>query len=243
MYGDKKIAVLVGTVITLIVFGIVLWFLIPSSKIYEKVTVNGDATVETIGMAFTLIDLHSVSALWSGSTMVVVFVVFLILGCCCKNKALKQIHSHVKAKLQQEFVQIGSEFHVKCRLVPDTSNTNVGAQVGYQAASSVLGIQAEVKRRALLEKRARRDRARREMEELEEEETRLEIEHKKAMLESKRRHQKGRWSCMDSMELLTMDNTRWLTTGSREQLDKVEVVRSRGLSTTVTSHMVTATRM
>ena len=35
----KKIAVLVGTVVTIIVFGIVLWFLIPSSKIDEKVTV------------------------------------------------------------------------------------------------------------------------------------------------------------------------------------------------------------
>ena len=191
----KKIAVLVGTVITIIVFGIVLWFLIPSSKIDEKVTVNGDATVEMIGMAYTLIDLHSVSALWSGSTMVLVFVVFLIQGCCCKNKALKRIHSHVKAKLKDEFVQIGSEFAVSCRLAPDTSNTTVGAQegdqVGYQAATSVLGIQAAVERQALLERKARRDRARQEMEELEDKETRLDIEHKKAMLESKKQAPRG----------------------------------------------------
>ena len=52
-------------------------------------------------------------------------------------------------------------------------------------------LQAAVERQALLEKKARRDRARQEMEELEEEETRLDIEQKKAMLESKRRAPRG----------------------------------------------------
>ena len=98
-------------------------------------------------MAYTLINLHSVSALWSGSTMVTMFVVFLILGCCCKNKALARIHKHVKAKLKDEFVHLGSEFHVEYRPAPDTSNPNVrtqeGKQVGYQAARSVLDVQAE----------------------------------------------------------------------------------------------------
>ena len=36
----KKIAGLVGTFVTLGVFGIVLWLLIPSSKINEKVMVE-----------------------------------------------------------------------------------------------------------------------------------------------------------------------------------------------------------
>ena len=83
----KKIAGLVGTFVTLGVFGIVLWLLIPSSKIDEKV--NGDADVETIGTAYTLIDLHSVSALWSGSTMVMVFVISSLWDAVVKTKHKK----------------------------------------------------------------------------------------------------------------------------------------------------------
>ena len=70
---------------------------------------GGDAEINTIGNAYTLIDLHSVSALWSGSTMVIVFVVLLVTGCCCKNKALKSVHSHLSVKLKDEFTALLSD--------------------------------------------------------------------------------------------------------------------------------------
>ena len=121
--------------------------------------------LETIGTAYTLIDLHSVSAYglvvqWSQCLLCFSFWAAVVI-----TKHLTRIHKHVKAKLQDEFVHLGSEFHMECRPTPDTSNPNVGTQegkqVGYQAARSVLDVQAEVEKQALLEKRARHDRAKR----------------------------------------------------------------------------------
>ena len=190
----KKLAGLVGTFVTLGVFCVMLWLLIPSSKVDDKVEVGGDADIQTIGTAYTLIDLHSVFALWSGSTMLIVFVVFLVTGCCCKNKALKKIHGHMREKLKSEFVMLGNEFAVHCRPA-DTSNAHdgvqEGARVGYQAASSVLGVQAAVTRQGLQDKKARRDRVQQEMDDLEDEEARIDIANRRALLDAKRRQPVG----------------------------------------------------
>ena len=77
----KKIAVLIGVVLSMLVIGIVLWFFLPSAKIDEDIEIDGPANVETIGNAYTLIDIHSVSALWSGSTVLATGVIFLLVGC------------------------------------------------------------------------------------------------------------------------------------------------------------------
>ena len=116
----KKIAVLIGVVVSIIVIGVVLWFVIPSAKIDEDITIDGPANVQTIGNAYTLVDLHSVSALWSGSTVLTTVVIFSLVACCCRNKALARIHNHLKEKLKDEFIHLNSEFRVECRPDPST---------------------------------------------------------------------------------------------------------------------------
>ena len=58
------------------------------------------------------------SALWSGSTLVTMVVIFLFVGCCCKNKTLARIHKHMKAKLKDESVHLNSELSVYLHLTP-----------------------------------------------------------------------------------------------------------------------------
>ena len=239
----KKLPGLVGTFVTLGLFCLLLWLVIPSSKVDEKVEVGGDADIQTIGTAYTLIDLHSVTALWSGSTMVIVFVVFLVTGCCCKNKALKKIHGHMREKLKNEFVMLGNEFAVHCRPA-DTSNAHdrvqEGARVGHQAASSVLGVEAAVTRQGLLDKKARRDRVKQEMEDLEDEEARIEVANRRALLDAKRRQPVG--DMYGQQVPVVYGDEMLLSMGSRLRVElQVVVVRSRGLSTTGMRPMMATT--
>ena len=191
----KKLAGLAGTLVTVGLFCLLLWFVIPrSTDIEEPIEVGGDAVINTIGTAYTLIDLHSVSALWSGSTMVIVFVILLVMGCCCKNKALKKIHGHMSQKLKDEFVSLSNEIADTYRRV-DTSKPHdrvqEGARVGLTAACSVLGVESAVSRQGQLDKQARRDRVKQEMEDLEDEEARIEVANRRALLDAKRRQPVG----------------------------------------------------
>ena len=185
----KKLAGLAGTLVTVGLFCLLLWFVIPrSSNIEEPIEVGGDADIQTIGTAYTLIDLHSLSALWSGS------VILLVTGCCCKNKALKKIHGHMSQKLKDEFVSLSNEIADTYRRV-DTSKPHdrvqEGARVGLQAACSVLGVESAVSRQGQLDKQARRDRMKQEMEDLEDEEARLDVANRRALLDAKRRQPGG----------------------------------------------------
>ena len=191
----KKLAGLAGALVTVGLFCLLLWFVIPrSTDIDEPIEVGGDAVVNTIGTAYTLIDLHSVSALWSGSTMVMVIVIFLVTGCCCKNKALKTVHTHMSQKLKDEFISLSNEIQDTYKKV-DSSKTHDRVQevarVGVTAACSVLGVESAVSRQGQQDKQARRDRMRQEMEDLEDEEARMEVAHKRALLDAKRRNQGG----------------------------------------------------
>ena len=127
------------------------------AKIDEDITIDGPANVQTIGNAYTLVDLHSVSALWSGSTVLTMVVIFSLVACCCKNKALARIHNHVKEKFKDEFVHLNSEFRVECR--PDPSNPTLvkqeAKQVGFKPARSVMDIKAKAEERALVETKVR----------------------------------------------------------------------------------------
>ena len=191
----KKLAGLVGSLVAVGLFCLLLWFVIPrSTNIEVPVEVDGDAVVNTIGTVYTLIDLHSVSALWSGSTMVMVIVIFLVTGCCCKNKALKTVHSHMSQKLKDEFISLSSEIQETYKKLDSSKahdKVQEVARVGVTAACSVLGVQSAVSRQEQLEKQARRDRMRLEMEALEDEEARMEVAHKRALLDAKRRNQGG----------------------------------------------------
>ena len=191
----KKLAGLAGVLVTVGLFCLLLLFFIPrSTDIDEPIEVGGDAVVNTIGTAYTLIDLHSVSALWSGRTMVIVFVILLVTGCCCKNKALKTVHSHMSKKLKDEFISLSSEIADTYKSI-DSSKTHDKVQgvarVGVTAACSVLGVESAVSRQGQQDKQARRDRMRQEMEDLEDEEARMEVAHKRALLDAKRRNQGG----------------------------------------------------
>ena len=186
----KKIAGLVGSLVALGLFFLMLWFVIPRpTNIDVPVDVDGDAVVNTIGTAYTLIDLHSVSALWSGSTMVMVIVIFLVTGCCCKNKALKTVHSHMSKKLKDEFTALSSEIQETYKRLDSSKAHDKVQEMARVGVSAVLGVESAVSRQEQLEKQARRDRTRLEMEALEDEEARIEVAHKRALLDAKRRSQ------------------------------------------------------
>ena len=109
---DKRIIVgLVGSFVVIGLFFLMLWFVIPRPTHVDVPVVveDGDAVVTTVGNAYTLIDLHSINALWSGSTLVIVFVGLLVTGCCCKNRALQSVHSHLSVKLKDEFTALLSD--------------------------------------------------------------------------------------------------------------------------------------
>ena len=154
-------------------FFLMLWFVIPRPNDIDVPVVveDGDAEINTIGNAYTLIYLHSVSALWSGSTLVLVFVVFLVTGCCCKNKALKSVHSHLSVKLKDEFTALLSDRDSsKLDRIQESATTRQGQ----------------------LESRAQRERARLEMEALDEEEARMarqEVAERRSQLAERRRQE------------------------------------------------------
>ena len=157
----KKIAGLVGSLICLGLFFLMLWFVIPRpTNIDVPVVVeDGDAVVNTIGTAYTLIDLHSVSALWSGSTMVMVIVIFLVTGCCCKNKALKTVHSHMSMKLKDEFTALLETYKRH-----DSSKNDKVQEIARVGVSAVLGLESAASRQEQLERRTQRERTRLDME-------------------------------------------------------------------------------
>ena len=105
-------------------------------------------------------------------------VIFLLVECLCKNKAL--------GKLKEEFAT--SEFRVECR--PDPRNPDSvkldARQVGYKTGRDAMDSQDEAEERALLKMRICRDCARKEREDLEEEEHILDMARRKAMVEEKR---------------------------------------------------------
>ena len=187
----KKIAGLVGSLICLGLFFLMLWFVIPRpTNIDVPVVVeDGDAVVNTIGTAYTLIDLHSVSALWSGSTMVMVIVIFLVTGCCCKNKALKTVHSHMSKKLKDEFTALSSEIQETYKRL-DSSKHDKVQEIARVGVSAVLGLESAASRQEQLERRTQRERTRLEMEALDDEEARMEVAQRRAQL-AKRRNQDG----------------------------------------------------
>ena len=171
-FKNKIIASLVGSLVCMGLFFLMLWFVIPRPNDIDVPVVveDGDAVVNTIGNAYTLIDLHSVSALWSGSTMVLVFVMLLVTGCCCKKKALKTVHSHMSMKLKDEFTALLETYKRH-----DSSKHD---RVQESAAS----------RQEQLERRTQRERTRLDMEALDEEEARMEVAQRRAQL-AKRRNQ------------------------------------------------------
>ena len=173
-FKNKIISSLVGSLVVMGLFFLMLWFVIPRPNDIDVPVVveDGDAVVNTIGNAYTLIDLHSVSALWSGSTMVLVFVVLLVTGCCCKKKALKSVHSHMSLKLKDEFTALLETF--KRHDYDSSKNDRV-----QESASS---------RQEQLERRTQRERTRLDLEALDEEEARMEVAQRRAQL-AKRRNQ------------------------------------------------------
>ena len=168
---DKRIIVsLVGSLVVMGLFFLMLWFVIPRPNNIDVPVVveDGDAVVNTIGNAYTLIDLHSINALWSGSTLVIVFVGLLVTGCCCKNKALKSVHSHLSVKLKDEFTA----------LLSDCDSSKLDRK------------QESTPRQGQLESRAQRERARLDMEALDAEEARLErqeVYQRRAQLAERKR--------------------------------------------------------
>ena len=172
-FKNKTIASLVGSLVVMGLFFLMLWFVIPRPNDIDVPVVveDGDAVVNTIGNAYTLIDLHSVSALWSGSTMVLVLVMLLVTGCCCKNKALKSVHSHLSVKLKDEFTALLSD-HDSSKLdrIQESATTRQGQ----------------------LERRTQRERTRLEMEALDEEEARMarqEVAQRRSQLAERRRQE------------------------------------------------------
>ena len=189
----KKIAGLVGSLVALGLFFLMLWFVIPRpTNIDVPVVVeDNDAVVNTIDTAYTLIDLHSVSALWSGSTMVMVVVIFLVTGCCCKNKALQTVHSHMSKKIKDEFNTLSSEIQETYKRLDSSKTHDKVQEVARVGVSAVLGLESAVSRQEQLESQARWDRTRLEMEALEDEEARMEVAHKRAQLAAMKRNQGG----------------------------------------------------
>ena len=171
----KIIVSLVGSLVGLVLFFVMLWFVVKPNDIKVPVVVeDGDAEINTIGTAFTLIDLHSVSALWSGSTMILVMVLLLVTGCCCKNKALKSVHSHLSVKLKDEFTA----------LLSDADNDSSKKLDRIQESAVTL-------RQGQLESRTRHERARLEAQAMDEEEDRLDrmARERKSRLAERRRQE------------------------------------------------------
>ena len=85
--------------------------------------------------------------------MLATVVIFLVVSCLCKNKALSRIHTHVLGKLEEEFATF--KFHIQER--PDSSNPNSvkleAKQVGFMSGREAMDRQDEVEERALLERR------------------------------------------------------------------------------------------
>ena len=173
-FKNKIISSLVGSLVVMGLFFLMLWFVIPRPNDIDVPVVveDGDAVVNTIGNAYTLIDLHSVSALWSGSTMVLVFVVLLVTGCCCKKKALKSVHSHMSLKLKDEFTALLETFK----------------RHDYDSSKNDRVQESTTSRQELLERRTQRERTRLEMEAMDEEEARMELVQRRAQL-ARRRNQ------------------------------------------------------
>ena len=63
---------------------------------------RGRLLVLSVGNAFTLIDIHSVLVLWSGSTLVLIVVIFSFVTCLFNNEFLAKIHTHDVGKMKNE---------------------------------------------------------------------------------------------------------------------------------------------
>ena len=177
-FKNKTIASLVGSLVVMGLFFLMLWFVIPRPNNIDVPVVveDGDAEVNTIGNAYTLIDLHSVSALWSGSTMVLVLVMLLVTGCCCKNKALKSVHSHMSIKLKDEFTALLETYK----------------RHDYDSSKVDRVQESATTRQEQLERRTQRERTRLDMEALDEEEARMarmEVAQRRAQLAERRRQE------------------------------------------------------